>query len=196
MAKDADMNAKKVFSSSAFHFALRKGQLVAMEFLLAHGADSLAKDMLRGMTALHFAVENGQLAAMECLLAHGADSLAKGMLRGMTALHFAVGNGQLEAMGCLMAHGADLNAKDEDGKTAFHNTARNGHMAAMECLLAHGADPLAKDERYGKTAFHFAVEYGECPTAVVLVLLAAGADRTANSKFGQTAFDVAGWQKE
>jgi len=81
-----------------------------------------------------------------------------------------------------------------NGKTAFHYAAENGHAAAMELLLAHGAGLNAKDE-YGETAFHIAVQYGECPTAVVLALLAAGADRTAKNEADQTAFDVADWNK-
>ena len=42
------------------------------------------------------------------------------------------------------------------------------------------------------TAFHYAAMNGECSTAGVLALLAAGADRTAKDKAGKTAFDLAG----
>ena len=91
-------------------------------------------------------------------------------------------------------------APSQHGWTAFHYAAENGHVAAMEFLLAHGADPKAEDkvrapleaywlEKEGREggrvqrctrACHEWVLMGDkCPTAGVLALLGAGADRTA-----------------
>jgi len=166
-----------VHGEMAFHCAAVGGHVAAMEFLLAHGADPLAKD------------EHG--AAMELLLAHGADPNAKDE-SGMTAFHYVAENGHVAAMEFLLAHGADPLAKDVHGEMAFNYAAKCGHMAALKLLLEHGADLNAKDEN-GNTALNFAVKYGECPTAVVLALFAAGADRTAKNEAGQTAFEVADW---
>ena len=42
--------------------------------------------------------------------------------------------------------------------------------------------PFLALSQYDRTAFHFAATFGGCSTAVVLALLAAGADRTAKNK--------------
>ncbi len=124
--------------------AAGRGDLVAVNTLIAHGADVNAKDG-NGQTALYWATTGGHTDVMQTLLAHGADVNAKN-ISGQTALEVAAQLGHNDVVKTLLARGADVNAQDEFGYTALEVAAQFGHNDVVKTLLAHGADVHAKDK--------------------------------------------------
>lgn len=103
--------------------AAGSGQLVVVEYLVAHGAvvDSPLA-FHGGRTALQAAAGSGHLSVVEYLLAQGAVvDAADGTLEGRTAWQAAADNGHLAVVEYLLAHRADLNAPpaNEGGFTAL-----------------------------------------------------------------------------
>jgi ankyrin repeat protein len=88
--------------STALHTAACDGQLAAMQWLVAQGADIHTKDAY-GATTLHAAALNGQLAAMQWLVVLGVDINAKDRIgTGSTALDVARQYGQKAVAQWLM----------------------------------------------------------------------------------------------
>jgi len=82
---------------------------------------------------------------------------------------------------------SNMHQKDpNDPKTLFYAAAAGNHSAVEE-MIRRGADTNERD-RYGKTALVYAVTNGKDDLAVVLSLLAAGADVNARNQIdGSTA---------
>lgn len=97
--------------------AIRKGNKVVLEELLAKGANVNAKGAY-GWTPLHTAVADGLKDIAELLLAKGADINAQSN-NGMTPLHLAVDARKNDAVEFLLANGADINIKSDDEATAL-----------------------------------------------------------------------------
>jgi ankyrin repeat protein len=120
------------YGATALEFAAHKGQLAAIQWLLAQGADINVKDV-HGRTALRAAAISGQLAAMQWLAAQGADIHANDVA-GDTALRAAAANVQLAAMQWLVAQGTDINAKNVVAATALHAAVHSGAVASCADL--------------------------------------------------------------
>lgn len=97
--------------------------------------------------------------------------------------------GDLERVKRLLAEGADVNAADESGWTALMKACYNpeqkrGFAEVARALIDAGAD-IEAPIGYGVRPLMLAAGYGE--TAVVEVLLQAGADVLARNEGGYTA---------
>ncbi|OIQ92587.1 phosphocholine transferase AnkX [mine drainage metagenome] len=145
--------------------AVRKGNLKAVDSLLAAGADVNAPDIL-GRTALHVAAfyNRKQIAAL--LLAHGADVKASDS-EGLTPLHAAVLAANADIATLLLDKGADVNAVTDTGKTPLHLAAAIGCYRLTKLLIPRGADVNRKDKS-GRTARFYAVRNGHAETAALL----------------------------
>src|SRR5262245_2263064 len=141
-------------------------------------------------TPLHYAVDRGTRPGVaEALLAAGADvnARAAGQPReGRTPLMLAAGRGRLDLVRLLLAAGADVHALDVWGFSALASACLGGKTAAYEGvvreLLAAGAKPDA-------LALANAASSGSL--AMVRMLVAAGADVNAVSRFGTALHQAA-----
>ena len=145
---------------TALYHASAAGDLAAVEFLLANGADALSGDELT------VASENGHLAIVDILIAQGASVYARSPFMGETAVIVASENGHLAVLERLVAAGAVLG---DDAVRALRNASENGHLAVVQFLIDHGV----MDDLEDGPALHEAAEHGHL--AIVEVLLAHGA---------------------
>ena len=67
--------------------------------------------------------------------------------------------------------------------------ARERDLQGIQSCLNVGWDVNAKDLSYGRTALHWAVDYGKVDA--IAALIKAGADVNAKDKGGKTSLDVA-----
>ncbi|MDO8989626.1 MAG: ankyrin repeat domain-containing protein [Sideroxyarcus sp.] len=139
-------------------------------------------------TKLIDAVRTGDSAAVRQLLAAGANANARDG-EGATLLMLAAYKGDLDMVKTLIAGGADVNACDERGwaplaKSVYNAELKRGFADVAQVLIDAGANVEAPIG-YGVRPLMLAAGYGE--TAVVEVLLQAGADVLAKNEGGFTA---------
>jgi len=134
------------------------------------------------------AVRAGDLDKARALLAAGAavDACDEA---GRTPLMHAAHAGNLPLVVALLTAGADVNASAEGGWTAaslavYNAEARRGFADVVRALVDAGAN-IEAAIGYGVRPLMLAAGYGE--TAVVEVLLNAGADVMARNDGGYTA---------
>jgi ankyrin repeat protein len=160
--------------------AAERGDQATVRALLQKGAD-LNAARADGMTPLHAAVYNDHLGIADALLRAGAK--AGGTDRyGVTPLYLAAVNGNADMIRRLLDAGADVNAVDAGGETVLMTAARTGNPAALRLLIERGASVDAREPEFQQTALMIAVR--EDQTAVVEVLLAAGAQPNAQTRKG------------
>jgi len=159
------------------HAAAGKGNVAAIDLLLARGADVHGLDG-EGISALHRAVQSGSLAVVDRLLAAGADpNLRDGKWRG-TALSWAMVLGRPQLFERLVPISRDVRALtrlpaferlktvlEADPSLANHHQAdeeaptplyclpddEDAAVEAARILIAHGADPKVRDVK-GRSA--------------------------------------------
>jgi uncharacterized protein len=166
--------------------ASERGDLPAVERLLAEGADVKARDG-RGRTALLAATHGNRVAVARTLIAAGADVNAKDSIEDTPYL-YAGAEGRIEILNMTLAAGADLKATNRYGGTALIPAAHHGHPEAVRILLATAID---KDHvnRLGWTALLEAVILGDggpIHTEILRLLVEAGANVNLADRDGVT----------
>ena len=134
------------------------------------------------------AIEASDLARVQALLSAGADRDARNA-DGATALMLAAHLGRLDVVRALIDAGADVNAADERGwgplaKAVYNPDLDRGFADVAEALIRAGAG-IETPITYGIRPLMLAAGYGQ--TAVVELLLGAGADVLARNEGGLTA---------
>jgi ankyrin repeat protein len=141
-------------------------------------------------------------ANVKALLKAGADAKHVNALGYGTAV--AATNCSAELIADLLRRGANPNQKNVElgkarhgvvklrGLTALHLAAAHRDAGTVETLLKHGANVNEADERK-MTPLLMAVSSENQDPAVVKLLLAKGADRTAKDELGQ---DAVAWAKK
>lgn len=107
--------------ATPLHHAVRARSTMAVEMLLARGADPSdgGGDRGRGVTPLHEAAAAGSLPIIKALLDKSGDSLINVPdLNGRTPLHMAASAGSRAAVTLLLARGGDLAARTANGVSA------------------------------------------------------------------------------
>ena len=150
----ADPNAAIWSGETALMTCARTGSAIAVEALLAAGADPGRAEPEEHQTALMWAASERHPAAARALIRYGADVAAR-TKRGFTPLLFAAREGAYESALALLAAGADPDQAAEGAPTPLVAATVRGHAALAGRLLEAGADPNAAGAGY--TALHWAV---------------------------------------
>lgn len=183
--RGADLNAKDRNDDSVLHFAVRRGDLSIVQYLVGEkGADVFAKNT-SGVTCLHMAAGQANLPVIQYLLgAHDASTTAAAAAgagprmidardkNGGTALHYAAMKGDVTVLKYLIEEqGADVEAKTEDEeKTALHIAALNpGCLPVVQYLVGQRAANCQVRDKRGMTPLHLAAAKGRLPTVKYLV---------------------------
>jgi cytochrome c len=128
-------------AATELHDAARRGDLAAVERLVAVGAQVEATDG-SGATPLYVAASEGHVAVVARLLAAGGDPRrqASGAFSSTgTAIHAAVRNGHLDVVRVLLKAGVDPNLPDDGVGPPLHTALRRAQAAAAELLGSFGA---------------------------------------------------------
>jgi N-acyl-D-amino-acid deacylase len=196
--RGADPNARSATGYTAVMVAARyRGSADVVRLLLAAGADAAPKPgekVKYDASALFFAVTTGDAATAGQLLDRGADPRRRMVLLGKlptSPLQYAVFNDDAALATALIRRGADVNETDLlGGLTPLGWAAIGNRTAAIPALLTNGARVNHTDE-LGMTPLLYAASIDFGDTSAVEALLAAGADRAAKTRDGQTALDRA-----
>jgi ankyrin repeat protein len=178
-------------------YAVRGGDPLIVDSILAHGADAnggdtserpreRSKDSLEAETRkpLCLAMANDRADSIKIvasLVASGAK------IDGPISPVSCAGHGQAGKVRFLIARGANPNGTNQQGQPLLVGFAERGDGETVRALLENGADPNAT-ESSGTTALIAAARHAKADT--VWVLLAGGADPRRRDSGGHTALDV------
>ncbi|WP_035384723.1 ankyrin repeat domain-containing protein [Ferriphaselus sp. R-1] len=134
------------------------------------------------------AVNAGKLMTVRAILASGAYAKTRDAA-GNTLLMLAAQRGDLAMVELLLAAGVEVDAVDASGWSAltravYNPALKQGFAEIVQALIRAGAN-IEAPIGYGVRPLMLAAGYGE--TAVVEVLLNAGADVLARNEGGYTA---------
>jgi len=173
----------------------RRGASPVARLLLDRGAHVQPADPkpVHGASPLFYAAWAGNLDAARVLVERGASPSMPMKLGGqgaVTLLDIAVFQGDQPMVRQLAAAGLDVNALDEYGLSMLDNAVLGNDVGMARTLIALGAKVDQTDEMSLTALMHASsVDFGD--TAMVELLVASGADRSAKSKDGLTALDLA-----
>lgn len=139
---------------TALHFAVQNGDLAVVQFLIEHGADIKAQDIVFSRSAIHFAAESGNLDTVKYLAEHGADLQDRDGY-GASALHYAAKSNHLDIVKYLVSKKIDYTAKDVRGWSAMHYAANGNGIDVIKYLLAKGLN-INELNNAGRTPLFFA----------------------------------------
>jgi hypothetical protein len=163
LAGGAEVDARNRNGWTPLLIAAARGNLPAVDVLLAAGADPSAASRTEGysgFTALMAAAYHGQDGVVAALAAAGADvNAVDNHYHNETALMLAVKSGRAKSVRALIAAGADVNATNRYGVTALMYAASYGRREMVEALLKAGALAELRDEA-GLTAARWSVLAG------------------------------------
>ena len=186
MAEGAHVDAKDKKGNSALAYAVQKGDLNTVKFLLSKGArvnDSFEK----GNSLVHFAAKNGDISMMNELLAAHADYNARNSA-GQTPLMVAVNERKWPMVDLLFVQDSlVLVGVDNDQNNLVHYAAKVGNLDLMKRLQSKLDFNVYNKER--KTPLHLAAATGslEC----VQLLEEVGVSLSFKDAFGKKAVDYA-----
>eukprot|EP01041_Mallomonas_annulata_P013034 gene13034-27510_t len=137
---------------------------------------------------LHNAIRNEAIEEVKTLIASGSDVNEKdGMSR--TPLHIAAWKGNSAIIKLLIQSKASTSEVAKDGFTALHFAVQSGDVDSCEVLIKKNKSLLGSRVSKGnKTALHLASAKNN--VALVRLLIALGADITAQTNKRETAFDL------
>jgi cytochrome c len=130
-------------SAAELHDAARRGDLAAVERLLAAGAPVDATEG-NGASPLYLAAGEGHAAVVARLLSAGANPLrqASGPFGSTgTPIHVAARYGHVNVVRMLLEAGVDPNLPDDGVGPPLHAALRRGQTAVAELLRSFGARP-------------------------------------------------------
>ena len=142
----------------ALHRAARRGDLTAVEALLAASAD-VEEHTPEGCTALTLAAENGHATIIRAVAAahadvartSGTEPYAWGGETLLPPLHWAALGLHLGAVEALLALRADGDARDSHGFAALHMTGLMGADAVVDAVFAARAQVDAATTKTAST---------------------------------------------
>ncbi len=159
------------------HYAVKRGQMAIIHFLIEKGADVNARAAQWAETPLMLAAQGGRVEVVRALIAAGAD-VNLSASHGTTALVYAArekGTPWTRIVKDLIGAGAEVGRQSPNGLTALIQAARTAGPEAIEELVAAGADVNAVTG-WGTP---LARAVAEKRADNVVALLGAGADPNA-----------------
>jgi len=200
----ADINAKDNLGNTPLHRAALRWREDIVDLLLSNNADVDATNTF-GCTPLHVATEWSSKDVVNTLLARLAHINVINN-EGYTPLHIAALTNRKDIADLLLANKADINAKDHLGRTplqprvcesmstllrkhggiakatdtTFHDAARNGSVETLKSRMNDNPNVVFSKDDYGKTALHYAAEFGQKKIAELLLANKAEVDPTTN----------------
>jgi len=182
LAKGATTGGSDWSTCTALHFAARKGNVDAVEFVITKcGGNVLARDR-NGATPLHMA---GSREVAELLVNTYQVPVSITDNSGTTPLLHAAYACQNDLARFLIEKGAHVNVKNREGETPLLIAAHSDNTPLVRYLLSKGADAKVT-HKDGTTALHMAWR-----PEVAELLLAKGVEINARDRQGNTALRIA-----
>ncbi|KAF4626816.1 hypothetical protein G7Y89_g11339 [Cudoniella acicularis] len=148
VSKGAEINAvTRGPFGTALHAACRDGNLTAVKYLLAHGADTTLKGGKFG-SVLQAAAFQSPFSIVRLLLKHGTDVNKTGG-KYKTALQAACAAGRVQVAKLLLDNGADVSIAGGRYGSALQAAAVSGNVTLVRLLLSANADPKTAGGWYG-----------------------------------------------
>jgi ankyrin repeat protein len=171
IAKGAEIEAAGYLGETSLMGFAENGDLAAVKFLLAQGADPLKTDAYKNAAVAH-AAARGHLEIVKLLLPSKAAHREQGEL----ALASAAAGGHVKVMEYLLDQGFSVNSADYQGSPALMLAAKARKTEAVKLLLKKGAviNPVSPAFTWINTPLACAAENGDAE--MVKLLLAAGAN--------------------
>lgn len=144
--KENQVNEQSHQKFTPLYFAIFKGNLDVVKFLIDHNADVNIKDE-EGKTPIYTAVLKGYIHIVQYLIDHGAD-LYFDKSDPNLLLHTACTDGYNDIMDLLINKGMDVNSLDKDGNTLLYKAAYNNYLDVVKCLIKNNADVTIKITQY------------------------------------------------
>ena len=170
--------------------ACRGGDLIAVQYLIDHGADVRSR-MQSGYTALYAAASwPGNVNIVTLLLEKGADANAKVEVtqptnKLYTPVLAASMHGDADSLKRLLERGGKVNTQGGDfGRSPLLVAAATGSASTIQLLLAAGADVNSQDA-LGNSPLQWARRRGE--TSVAGLLEKAGTERRPDPRKAEGA---------
>ena len=168
----------------------------AVQLLLDRGAKVQTRTTARPSPqyALARAARRGNIAVMFKLAELGEPVNARHRLnRGVGSvmpMALAIGDGNIDVLKALLALGAPAEGVDGQPWTPLERAVQNNRLDIARLLIERGANVNARDKAgYAPLLVAASIDFGD--TAMIDLLLAAGADRDARTPDGKTALDLA-----
>ena len=194
--RGADVNRAAKTGFTPLMVALnRRGASPLAQLLIDRGANVQPADPkpVHGASPLFYAVWSGNADAARALLERGANPKLSMKLGGQganTLFDIAIFLGDRQMVRQLAASGLDVNTLDEFGLSTLDNAVLGNDVEMVRALIDLGAHVNQVDETSLTPLMHASsMDFGD--TAMVELLVSAGADRTLKSKDGLTALDLA-----
>ncbi|KAF3400085.1 Ankyrin repeat domain-containing protein 50 [Penicillium rolfsii] len=167
LRRNANVNAKDIWNSTALLLAIAHGHSDTSEILLRAGASMEDRDF-GGHAPLTLAAEVGLFSIVQSLLAAGADIDVKDWRKRRTALSWAAEKGHEDIVDILLENNALVDEADENNRSPLVWAAMNGHSDVVKLLLRWNANTEIRDSTFGRTPFLWAIKQGH---AAVIQLL-------------------------
>ncbi|HEU4621402.1 MAG TPA: ankyrin repeat domain-containing protein [Burkholderiaceae bacterium] len=142
-ARPTDVNKAGQYGCTPLHIATRHGKEDVMRLLLAHNADTDARDE-RGNAPIHLAIRHYRRDAFPLLIEGRESDVHKINHKGRTPLHVAARHGSSFFIEMLLIYGANPHARDHDRQTPLDLARANKQFRVVQTLnyyLANRAQP-------------------------------------------------------
>ncbi|XP_076080537.1 uncharacterized protein LOC143051531 [Mytilus galloprovincialis] len=167
--------------------AAKEGNIKEVELCVKNRANLECRGT-DGRTPLMFAARGGQLEVVTFLVTHKSQLEATDR-DGRTPLMLAAVGGHLEVVTFLVTQGCQLEATSKNGMTPLMWAAWGGHLEVVTFLVTHGSQLKATSTQSGRTALHYAAEFGRID--VTKLLTDKGCSPWVKTKEGKTPYDLA-----
>lgn len=183
---NANNGAAMIFASKG----TRRGSvsLDGFKYLKSRGVSTSAKDE-KGNTALHFLASKSEDEEVLNFFLNEGLSTDQPNKEGNTPFLNAVRSNSVEMVQFFLKNTENLEMTNSKGETAMHIAASRGDMALVKALFAAGASVNVQNTEK-LTPLHLAAMKAE-NADLLHMLLKTGADKSATTEFGETAYDLA-----
>ncbi|XP_054470061.1 ankyrin repeat and SOCS box protein 2-like [Anoplopoma fimbria] len=149
-------------------FAIRRGDVKAVNDLATSAPLSLLKENKDGWIPLHDAAFCGQTECLKIILRVHPGSVDKRTLQEQTALLLAVSFEHLSCVRCLLETGADPDISNKNKETPLYKACELDNMDMVSLILSYGA---TVNQRCGQgwTALHEAVSRNNTEICEILI---------------------------